>query len=101
MAFLSLCPVMSTKRTLIPSTVKGEGSYGPRLWLEDAVKNKLQSSERYFELFEGAETFLELLFPSGYSGHLKFPQIRPSAAVSLSPWDSGQKEATFNLEKVG
>lgn len=35
-----------------------------------------------------------------FSRAFKCPHIGPFAAVTLSPSDSGQKEATFNLEEV-
>lgn len=49
----------------------------------------------YFKFFQGAEIFLGLLFPCGYLvGCFKFPQIGPSAAITLSlSQDSGQKGA--------
>lgn len=77
---------MSTKYTLIPSSVTERGKVEALFIVEICFKNKFWSNEGYFELFKASETFLELLFPGGHSvGHLKFPQIGPFAAVTLSP----------------
>lgn len=93
-----LCTVMSTMHTL---SAKGRGRVGALFITERGGKNKLPSYLGYLEHFKGAETFLEPLFPYAYSvGRLKC-QMGPSAAVTLSPHDLGQKEATFNLEEVG
>lgn len=73
---------------------------GALFLVERRCKNTLWPNEGYFELFRGAATSLEPLFPGGYaSGRLKCPQTGPFAAVTLSPSDSGQKEATFTREE--